>query len=148
MADQKISTLTAATLPLTGAELLPIVQGGATVKALVSSMVSAEAKTAPAISAGTLTLDCSLSTVKVVALNAAITTLTFSNVPASGTAYAMTLALVADGTARSVTWGTAVKWPSGSAPTLTSTNGKTDIVTLTTWDGGTTWYAGIAGQNY
>lgn len=108
---------------------------------------SRETKTAPSISAGTLTLDCSAGNVFAVSLNASITTLSFSNVPTTGTAYALTLSFTADGTARTVTWGSAVKWPSGNAPTLTSTNAKVDTFVLTTWDGGTTWYAFTAGQN-
>jgi hypothetical protein len=107
-----------------------------------------ETRTAPSISSGTLTLNCSLGNVFEVTLNANITTLAFSNVPASGTAYGLTLVLTADGTQRTVTWGSAVIWPSNVAPTLTSTNGKKDLVVLTTWDGGTTWYAANAGQNY
>lgn len=106
-----------------------------------------ETKTAPAISAGTLTLDCSAGNVFAVSLNANITTLSFTNVPSTGTAYGLTLALTADGTARTVTWGSAVKWPSGTAPTLTSTNAKVDTFILYTHDGGTTWYAFTGGQN-
>lgn len=106
-----------------------------------------ETKTAPSISSGTLTLDCSAGNVFAVSLNANITTLSFSNVPSTGTAYGLTLALTADGTARTVTWGSAVKWPGGTAPTLTSTNAKVDTFVLTTWDGGTTWYAFTGGQN-
>lgn len=105
-----------------------------------------ETKTAPAISAGTLTLDCSAGNVFAVSLNANITTLSFTNVPSTGTAYGLTLALTADGTARTVTWGAAVKWPSGTAPTLTSTNAKVDTFILYTHDGGTTWYAFTGGQ--
>ncbi|MDP6584989.1 MAG: hypothetical protein QF535_10050 [Anaerolineales bacterium] len=41
-----------------------------------------------------------------------------------------------------------VKWPGGTAPTLTTTNDKKDIYSFTTWDNGTTWYARIIGQNY
>ena len=106
-----------------------------------------ETKTAPSISSGTLTLDCSVGNVFAVSLNANITTLSFTNVPATGTAYGLTLALTADGTARTVTWGSAVKWAGGTAPTLTSTNAKVDIFVLTTWDGGTTWFALVGGQN-
>lgn len=106
-----------------------------------------EKKNAPSISSGTLTLDCSAGNVFAVSLNANITTLTFSNVPASGKAYSLTLSLTADGTARTVTWGSAVKWPGGTAPTLTSTNGKVDTFVMFTHDGGTTWYAFNAGQN-
>lgn len=105
-----------------------------------------ETKTAPAISSGTLTLDCSAGNVFAVSLNANITTLSFTNVPSTGTAYGLTLALTADGTARTVTWGSAVKWPSGTAPTLTSTNAKVDTFVLYTHDGGTTWYAFVGGQ--
>lgn len=106
-----------------------------------------ETKTAPSISSGTLTLDCSAGNVFAVSLNANITTLSFTNVPSSGTAYGLTLALTADGTARTITWGSAVKWPAGTAPTLTSTNGKVDTYILYTHDGGTTWYAFTGGQN-
>ncbi len=50
--------------------------------------------------------------------------------PTSGVAN-MLLKLVQDGTgSRTVTWGTAaVKWPAGTAPTLTTTAGQADIVT-------------------
>ena len=106
-----------------------------------------ETRTTPSISSGTLTLDCSAGNVFAVSLNANITTLTFTNVPSSGTAYGLTLALTADGTARTITWGSAVKWPAGTAPTLTSTNNKVDVFVLTTWDGGTNWYAVVGGQN-
>jgi hypothetical protein len=83
-----------------------------------------------------------------VALNASITTLAFSNVPASGTAYGCTLEFTADGSQRTIAWGAAVKWPGGVAPTLTSTSGKLDRMVLTTRDGGTTWLAANAGQDY
>jgi len=107
-----------------------------------------ETKIAPTISAGVLTLDCSLATVFHVALNATITSISFTNVPATGTAFGLTLAFTADGTPRTVTWGSSVKWPAGTSPTLTSTNAKVDIFVLNTWDGGTTWYAMSGGQNY
>lgn len=106
-----------------------------------------EIKTAPTISTNTLTLDCSAGNVFAVSLNANITTLTFTNIPASGTAYGMTLSFTADGTARTITWPAAVKWPGGTAPTLTATLNKADTFVLTTWDAGTTWYAFTAGQN-
>lgn len=106
-----------------------------------------ETKTAPAISTGTLTLNCSLGNVFAVSLNANITTLSFTNVPSTGTAFGLTLMLTADGTARTITWGSAVKWSGGTAPTLTSTNAKVDVFVLVTHDGGTTWYAFTSGQN-
>jgi hypothetical protein len=51
MADKKISALTASTTPLAGTEVLPIVQGGATVKVSVANLT-----TGRAISATELTL--------------------------------------------------------------------------------------------
>lgn len=43
MADKKISALTAATTPLAGTEVLPIVQSGATVKVSVASLTAGRA---------------------------------------------------------------------------------------------------------
>lgn len=43
MADKKISQLTAATTPLAGTEVLPIVQGGSTVKVSVSDLTAGRA---------------------------------------------------------------------------------------------------------
>ncbi len=106
-----------------------------------------EVKTAPTISAGVLALNCALGNVFHVSLNAAITSLTFSNIPATGSAFGLTLILAMTGTAYTITWPASVKWPSGTAPTLTSTNLKSDIIILTTVDGGTVWFAMVGGQN-
>jgi hypothetical protein len=54
MADKKISALTAATTPLAGTEVLPIVQGGATVKVSVDNLTTGKVvTTGPIISVGT-----------------------------------------------------------------------------------------------
>jgi hypothetical protein len=108
----------------------------------------AEVVTAPSISSGVLTLDLENGNVFDVALNAAITTFTVSNPPATGRSGSFTLIFTADGTARAVTWGAAVKWAGGTPPTLTSTNGKKDIFVFTTLDAGTNLYAVVAGQNF
>ena len=104
-------------------------------------------RTAPTISAGTLTLDLNSATVFDVALNGNITSLILSNVQSSGRSSSFILILTADGTARSVTWPASFKWPSAQAPTLTSTSAKKDILSFFTVDGGTTWNAFISGQN-
>lgn len=94
------------------------------------------------------TIDCSLGNIFTVTMSASITTLAFSNVPASGRVYNMTLILKQDATGgRSITWPAAVKWPGGTAPSLSLAN-KTDIVNLFTTDGGTTWYGTVVGQNF
>ena len=107
----------------------------------------ADKQTAPSISAGTLTLDLNESAVFAVSLNAAITTLTLSNVQTSGLTSSFVLIFTADGTARAVTWPAAFKWPAGTAPTLTSTSTKKDVFVFFTYDGGTTWHAFTSGQN-
>ena len=108
-----------------------------------------ETTSAPAISAGTLTLDLSAAQVFTVSLNANVTTLTISNTPATASrSIGFTLILTADGTARTVTWGAAVLWPAGTSPTLTSTNGKKDVFSFVTTDGGTTWLGFTGGQNF
>ena len=99
-------------------------------------------------STATTVLDCSLYNAFVVTLNASITTLTLSNVPASGKVYALTLFLVQGGTPRTITWPAAVKWPSGTAPTLTNTASRTDVVTLVTYNGGTSWHGFVGGQDF
>jgi hypothetical protein len=53
MANQKISALTAATTPLAGTEVLPIVQSGATVKVAVSDLTAGRAISATAVTAST-----------------------------------------------------------------------------------------------
>ncbi len=57
------------------------------------------------------------------------------------------LLLKQDGTgSRTVTWPAAVKWPGGTAPTITSTASKADKYIFTA--DGTNWYGSNAGQNY
>ena len=50
------------------------------------------------------------------------TTFTFSNPPASGTAYSFSIEIIQDGSASgfTVTWPAAVDWPAATAPTLTA----------------------------
>ena len=107
-----------------------------------------ETVSSPTISAGTLVLNLETSNIFTVSLNAAITTLTISNPPASGSGGSFTLILTADGTARSVTWPASIKWAGGTAPTITSASGKVDSFAFFTSDGGTNWQGYIGGQNF
>ena len=76
------------------------------------------------------------------------TTFTFSNPPASGTAYSFSLEIIQDASASgyTVTWPASVDWPSATAPTLTATASAVDVFVFYTRDGGTTWQGFIAGQ--
>lgn len=72
------------------------------------------------------------------------TTLTVSNVPATGLVGAFILNLTNGGSA-AITWFSGVKWVSGTAPTLTS-SGR-DRVGFITEDGGTTWDGFVMGKD-
>lgn len=101
------------------------------------------------ISSGTLTLDLATATHFEVSLNANITTLTISNIPApSDGVVAFTVKFTADGTLRTISWPGTVKWPGNVAPTMTSTNGKIDVITFISYDAGTSWLGFVGGQNF
>ena len=76
------------------------------------------------------------------------TTFTFSNAPASGTPYIMSIEIIQDASAScyTVTWPSSVDFPAATAPTLTATADAVDVFVFTTRDGGTTWYGFTAGQ--
>jgi hypothetical protein len=76
------------------------------------------------------------------------TTFTFSNAASSGKVSTFTLKLVQDASASgyTVTWPSAVDWPSATAPTLTATASAVDYFIFISHDGGTTWYGFTAGQ--
>lgn len=76
-------------------------------------------------------------------------TFTFSNPAPSGTACTFTLFLKQDATgSRTATWPASVVWAGGTAPTLTTTAKRYDMLTFTTVDGGTRWLGFVGGQNY
>lgn len=72
------------------------------------------------------------------------TTFTFSNPPASGTAYGFILKLTAGGT-HTVTYPASVDWAGATAPDAPA-SGETDVLGFITHDGGTTWYGFLAGD--
>ena len=70
------------------------------------------------------------------------TTFTFTNPPASGTAYGFILKLTAGGT-HTITYPSSVDFAGATAPDAPA-SGETDILVFTTVDGGTTWYGALA----
>jgi hypothetical protein len=108
-----------------------------------------EERATDAAFAGAETIDCAASEVHALTLTGNVTGITFTNVPAAGKTFALTLLLKQDGTgSRTVAWPASVKWPGGVAPTLTTTAGRTDVITLLTHDGGTTWLGFVGGLNF
>jgi|SRR5665213_260150 len=90
----------------------------------------------PSIVSGVLTLDHSTGNIFDVALGANITSIVHSNLPASGVGYSWTLRLTTSGS-YAVTWGSAIRWAGGTAPTLPTTSGKRQSFLCFTADGGT-----------
>jgi len=103
--------------------------------------------TSPTINGGLLALDLATYTVFEFSLTQNITSITISNTPAAGIVASMMIIITGDGTARSVTWPVNFKWPSGTAPTITSTLNKKDTFVFFSSDGGSSWQAFISGQN-
>lgn len=67
--------------------------------------------------------------------------------PTATASRSFVLILKQDGTgSRTATWPAAVKWPAGTAPTITSTASKSDKYIFTS--DGTNWIGSNAGQNY
>ncbi len=92
------------------------------------------------------TLNFSAGAVQEITLNAS-SALTFSNVPATGSA-SMTLIITqgATGGPFTITWPTGTKWPGRSGPVLSTAASAVDVIVLTTINGGTNWYGFFAGK--
>jgi hypothetical protein len=106
-----------------------------------------ETYTAPAITSNVLTLNLVNGSVFNVASNANIATFTITGATAAKS-NTFTLFMTGNNVGYTQAWGASVKWANGAAPTLTTATGKTDILTFTTNDGGTTWFAMVGGQNF
>jgi FtsP/CotA-like multicopper oxidase with cupredoxin domain len=89
-----------------------------------------------------ITLDLTNGTVQIITLtgNATITMPTAT----SGKSFVMMLKQDATGS-RTVTWST-VKWAGGTAPTITSTASRLDLLSF--FADGTNWYGAVISQNY
>lgn len=85
---------------------------------------------------GSVSFDFAAANVQIATVSGDITSISFTNVPASGDAAYLELELT-DGGAHTITWPASVKWDGGSDPVLQSSG--VDILVLRTRDGGTTW---------
>jgi len=90
------------------------------------------------------TISLANGTLQTITLNQASTTITF---PDNDAGKSFLLILKQDGTgSRTVTWDDDVKWPGGTAPTITATASKADLFSFIC--DGTVWYGVNAGQLY
>ena len=101
-------------------------------------------------SSGGIALDFSNGNIIYLNQGANITTAVgVTNCP-SGKAFSFTIVRKnTAGSALTIAWGSAYKWPSGgTAPTLTNTSNAIDILTFITFDGGSTIYSIKTGTNF
>jgi hypothetical protein len=90
----------------------------------------------------TITLDLANGTVQIITLGGNVT-ITMPTAT-SGKSFVMMLKQDATGS-RTVTWST-VKWAGGTAPTITSTASRLDLLSF--FADGTNWYGAVISQNY
>lgn len=88
-----------------------------------------------------ITLSLANGTVQVLTLTGSPTI----TMPAVGAGKSFIIMLKTGTGGYTVTWST-VSWPSGTAPTVTSTASKTDIYSF--FSDGTSWFGTTIGQNY
>ena len=95
---------------------------------------------------GTYNLDCGLYSTWFLTCTGT-TTLNPINVPTSNQEFELRLYITYNGGTIG-TWPTTTRWPASVTPTLSTTVGRVDIITLLTSDGGITWYGLVGGQLY
>lgn len=140
MADTKISGMAAAAA-LTGAEVLPVVQSAANVKATTQQVVDAAMTTGltrqalGSINTNT-TIDWSAGSYATATIAGALA-FTFSDPAPTGKACVAYLQLTNGGSA-AITWPISVTWSGGTAPTLRASG--VDLLRFYTQDNGTTWF--------
>ena len=115
------------------------------VQSLIAYGQAASKTNAIGSTGGSVVLDWDNSNIQTLTLDSNITTLTKSN-PIDGAVY--TLFLTQGGTGgKLVSWGSDVDWPGGTPPTLSTTAGAVDAVSLI-YIAGVTGYYGNANLNF
>jgi len=107
----------------------------------------AEVVAYPTITANAVTVDLTTANVFDILVNANITTLTISNPPSSSLGSSFSIIARYNGSF-SITWPTEVKWPGGSAPTISTTSGSTDIFSFVTNNAGGKYYGIFVGKGF
>jgi hypothetical protein len=102
-------------------------------------------KTAPTISSGAITINAAAGNVHNFTLTEPVTSVSFTNVPATGSSYTTTLYALGNGSASPITWPANIVWLGGVTPVASTGNNAMNAYQLTTFDGGTLWYGSYLG---
>jgi len=108
-----------------------------------------EAVTAVTISGtNVLNIDATVASVFTVTLDNAITTFNVT-LPTSSRSVTLTFLFTnTTGTNHTINWPSNTKWPGGTSPTMTSLQNATDIISLSTVTGGSSWYGFLGGAEF
>jgi hypothetical protein len=107
-----------------------------------------ESVVAATVTTNAQTIDLSLTNIYNLTLANSSIAITFTNPPASGTAFTLTLYCQQDGVGtRALTWPASVRWPNSSPPTMSTGANKIDIFSFFTLDGGTTYLGALSLAN-
>jgi hypothetical protein len=144
-----------------GATIGGVTPGDATFNTMTAATVNAttinasnfyESSDSPTFNAGASTFTCDATTASLFYCSHNATgniEFVFTNVPASGSVYSATIIHnyygASSRTGTSTYPGTTL-WPNGTQPAEPGP-GESDLINLFTYDGGTTWYAGLSGIN-
>jgi hypothetical protein len=97
---------------------------------------------------GALSINRASGEVARVSLAGNVTSFSVTGWPATGNLGRLVLEISNTGAFNITSWPTGTIWAGGNSPTITSGLGKKDLVILTTFNGGTTIYGALAGQDF
>ena len=93
--------------------------------------------------------DIELGNIFDITLDTATTPITFINPADTASGCSITVFVRQDASgSRNITWPGAIRWAGATAPTLTTTASRVDIITFVTMDAGTKWYGFVAAQDF
>ena len=93
---------------------------------------------------GSVAVDFSLGDYFTLALAGNVSGFTFSGLPGAGKGGSLMIRITQDSTARTVAWPASFKWAGGVAGAVSTASGAIDVLAITTFDNGTTWFATLA----
>ena len=110
-----------------------------------TALETEEAVNALTIVSGAVNIDCALGRYFTLSLTANVTSITFSNLPASGRARSLWVTIKQDATGgRTVAFPSSFDWAGGTIGVVSSAANAKDNLALTTTDQGTSWEATLS----
>jgi len=150
MGLRRFSDNPSATTPLTGAEVIPGLQGGDDVQftaqdvadlAIPGAGRSVVTVLTPA--AGVVTIDWALGDYFTLAPTANVTSIVFTNLPSSPAAVTLSIRFTQDTTPRTVAFPAAFDWVGGITGVVSTGSGAVDLIIISSFNQGTSWQTSI-----